>query len=139
MSIVYCSAAMIAMSLNVSKVTFTVPVYRCRLARARAPYTWVARELALREAVFCANLVRGWTSLTVASAHEAENERDKESPRRGRHFEGESTSRNRRRGRREFVLRQSRGVSRQSLAAAKVEANSGPGDGKNLTNAALIN
>ena len=46
---------------------------------------WIARELALREAVVCANLVRGWTSLTVASAHEAENERDKERPRRRPH------------------------------------------------------
>jgi hypothetical protein len=44
----------------------------------------IARELDLRKAVVCAN-VRGWTSLTVASAHEAENERDKESPRRRSH------------------------------------------------------
>ena len=39
----------------------------------------IARELALREVVAAAN--RGWSSLTVASAHEAENERDKESRR----------------------------------------------------------
>ena len=39
----------------------------------------IARELALREVVAAA--LRGWSSLTVASAHEAENERDKESRR----------------------------------------------------------
>ena len=39
----------------------------------------IARELALREVVAAA--LRGWSSLTVASAHEAENERDKGSRR----------------------------------------------------------